>query len=641
MSAAYYETTTLSGRRPGGFVRGVGWALLLVLLAGVVVFAATADRSAWPSLIGDEATYAMQAASLAFDGDLAYERGDYDRFVEQWGVRPDGLILQSRDDGLDITYAKSFLYAFAVAPAVRLSPTRGPLVANALMLALAALLAASVLERRVGPAAALWVAVACFASVTFAYAFWVHADLFLACCTMAGFALVYQGEPRAVVHSRAGDLYQPPRGAWESAGEWRPLLRWFAAGLLLAVPGANRPIYLALLLPALLAAREEAAEDRRGAASRWAVLLLAALLVVGGSALVQYAAGGGWSPYGGERQGFYATTGFPDVDFPRSEWFDSVRRWGNTSWFHEGAVTSKLDLLDAGLWGWNGVYALFGRDVGVLPYYLPLLFGVVAFVPWRGRWALLLAAVLAMAALFFVRPFNFYGGTGALADRYFLPVYPAFWFLAGRAPSTRDPGGWRRAAGALVVAAVAAPFLWPLWSAPRAFPIGADGRYRYVSATARRWLPYETTQSHIPGGRDKAVDGLWVKLVAAADLTPGGAWTLTGGASGREPAQILVGSPEPLERLYLAFGPLPLGAGTPAEPRIDGAEVERTVLAPDGGIGYLLRLDGPRAVHPMWWTPDDYFLYQLTITPPPGSIGVPFTLSRAASPDLRPSTAES
>ena len=166
---------------------GVLGALLLATLVGTFLF----DRAGRPSLVGDEATYAMQAASLAWDFDLAYSRADYDRFVAHWGGPPDGLILQSGDGGAHITYGKPFLYALAIAPFVRVAPVRGGLIANVVYLAAAALLAAWVLRRRLGDAAPLWVAVFLFASVSFAYAFWVHADLFLLATTAAGLALVY------------------------------------------------------------------------------------------------------------------------------------------------------------------------------------------------------------------------------------------------------------------------------------------------------------------------------------------------------------------------------------------------------------------------------------------------------------------
>ncbi|HTQ79674.1 MAG TPA: hypothetical protein VMM92_06735, partial [Thermoanaerobaculia bacterium] len=333
----------------------LGWAVLSLLLAATLGLALRFDRAGRPSLVGDEATYAMQAASLAFDGDLTYTRGDYDRFVAQWGGPPDGLVLQSRqgsEPGRHLTYGKPFLYALAITPFVRVSPVRGAVIGNALFLALAALLAAATLRQRFGAAAPLWVAVWIFASVSFAYVYWVHADLFLFATTAAGFALVYRGDrPRP---STLPDLYEgegPPPG-------WAFRLRWLAAGVLLAIPGAFRPFYLALLVPAALAVPRG---RRKAGLTALAGGALALLLLTG---LVQWHAGGAFSGYGGERQGFYPRTGYPEVDFPASRWESSLQHWGNTSWTQEGAITPDFD---ARLWAWNALYFLVGRNIGILP----------------------------------------------------------------------------------------------------------------------------------------------------------------------------------------------------------------------------------------------------------------------------------
>ncbi len=106
---------------------------------------------------------------------------------------------------------------------------------------------------------------------------------------------------------------------------------------------------------------------------------MALLLLTAG---VQRAAGGDWNSYSGQRLGFYARTGYPAVDFPASAWNQKLRQWGNTSWTQEGAFEPSSSLR---LWGWNLVYFLVGRDVGVLPYFLPLLLGVLAFRRDRGR----------------------------------------------------------------------------------------------------------------------------------------------------------------------------------------------------------------------------------------------------------------
>src|ERR1700712_2063375 len=200
------------------------WAVLGLLLAAMLAGALTFDRRSWPGFVGDEATYLMQAQSLAWDFDVRYSRHDFDRFVAQWGTPPDGLILQSGDGGRTLVYAKPAAYALWIAPFLRLSPTRGAAIANTLLLALAALLAARTLERRLGPVAPLWVAVSIFASVAFAYVFWAHSDLFLMSLAAIALALAY-GAPRA------GETTESPG---------RTALRWTAAGFLLGLLFTSR-----------------------------------------------------------------------------------------------------------------------------------------------------------------------------------------------------------------------------------------------------------------------------------------------------------------------------------------------------------------------------------------------------------------
>ena len=256
----------------------------------------------------------MQAASLANDLDLSYSRADYDRFVAEWGGPPDGLILQKREGGTKLAYGKPFLYALVTAPFVRFAPLRGALIANALLLAAASLLAARTLRLRVGPAAPLYVAAFVFASVAFAYTFWVHADLFLMAATAAGFALAYAGDGRGRERGAPPpSLYEPERD--EPAG--KVFRRFLAVGALLAVPVAFRPCYGLIFLPAALAAPAA----RRGRALLGLAAGAAAVLAL--TALAQWGAGGTWTGYGGLRQGLYARTGYPDVQFPAAR-FEAV-----------------------------------------------------------------------------------------------------------------------------------------------------------------------------------------------------------------------------------------------------------------------------------------------------------------------------
>ncbi len=555
------------------------WAVLGLLLAATLAGALTFDRRSWPGLVGDEATYLMQAQSLAWDFDLRYSRRDYGRFVEQWGTKPDGLILQSGDGGRTLVYAKPASYALWIAPFLRLSPARGAAVANVLLLALAAGLAARALERRLGLAAPLWVAAWIFGSVAFAYVFWVHSDLFLMSLAAIALALAYGG---------------PARGAPESRG--RAALRWIAVGLLLGLVLAARPFYGTLLAPASLAAISVPAPRR---SLGIAALAAGAIVAVLGSGLTHLAETDSWTPYSGERQSFDAASGFPEVDLPPGSWQERGAGRGNRSWL-------PSDIIGPRLTAWNALYFLAGRDVGILPYFLPFLLGLAAFRRGEGRGALILAALAAMACFLLTRPFKFYGGGGAVANRYFLPVYPAFWFAAGR-PA--------RAWWGLLAAALAAPFLLPLWREPRAFFLDEDYGYRYVTSAARRLLPFETTQSHLKpsGGEDVTHNGLWIKPLATSLRPEADGALLRLGPAGR--GELLIGSSRPLPGLRMVVDP-------PAPPRIGvaGAEVSASHPRPRGGSVLLLRLQGPRAVHRMWWSENEnpVYLYQLRLDAPAG-----------------------
>ena len=582
------------------------WGALVLLLLATLIGALRLDRARLP-LMGDEATYAMQAASLAWDFDLAYTRQDYDRFVAHWGVPPEGLILQSREESDRLVYGKPPLYALVIAPFVRASPVRGPVVANALLLAAAALLAARSLRNRIGPAAPLWVAVFVFASVAFAYVFWGDADLFLFTAVMAGFALIYQGDRRYA----KGEIPQVYEG--EGAVSSRAFfLRWIGAGALLGVAAVYRPVYLVLLLPAALAANDSP-PDRRGRAVSG--LALGAVVLILASMDLQWLAGGDATGYGGTRQGIYAREAYPEVDFPSAKWDEHVQREGNASWLQAEAVKPQLN---PKLAAWNVLYFFLGRNFGVLPYFLPLVLGFLAFRADRGRWAVPFAVVAAVVAFFLLRPFNFHGG-GVLGNRYFLPLYPALWFLAAR-PA--------RALWAVVVALLAAPFVGSLWVHPTAYPL--EGSFpRHVSQYARRWLPYETTQASAPGQQVSVGSGLWVKTLTP-NLWPagrGGSLRFVGGTEG----ELLIGSPQPLEGLHLEFdqrAPSRLLVGGNR-----GNELRPLLLRPDGGVLFEVPLGSERAVHPLGWGPYYYHLYTLDFRLP-GAPTAPISLHILPARDL-------
>lgn len=406
----------------------IGWAVLIALLLAVLASTLIGKRAARAPESGEEPTYALQAASLAWDFDLTYGEQDYNRFVEHWGVRPRGIDLESRDGGNTQVYGRPFFHALVAAPFVRVMPERGLRLANALLLAVAALLTARTLALRFGDAAPFWVAVFVFASVAFAYVFLATADVFLVAVTAAGFALVYSQQ----IEPAMPQIYEG--GTSWSTGVFG---RWLAIGLLLAIPAAYRLPYLLLLVPAALAVREILVRTR---ASAWVGLALGAAGSLLLASVVHTSAG------------------------------------GDPLW----SLASLKPEPDPGLLLWNAVYLLAGRSVGILPYFLPVLLALAAYRKGEGRGVLLACAALASLAFLLLRPYDFAGISEVPGNRLFLPLYAALWFLPARP---------LRASWAIVAALLAIPFLAPVWLGARAPEALARVVERLPYETTQRDLP--------------------------------------------------------------------------------------------------------------------------------------------------------
>ncbi len=572
--------TEAEGPRPAGKLRRAAElaprlllaALLLALLLGAATFRHGAPRP-W---FGNEAGQLLQAASLAADRDLAIERRDLERFEDWWGSAPAGARRIAAGEA-EIA-AGSLPYSVLLAPVVPWAPRRGPAVVNALLLALAAGLASRRLAERCGSGSELLVAVLIFGSVAFAWVFLALPETLVLAATVAAFALA-TGGGRPPAH-RLPEIYEPPEG------KPRATLRWLAAGALLAPAALAHPFFLALAWPAARAAPAERRRPARIALFAGLVLPLAA------AALVYGAHGAGWSPW-------------PEIG--------RLLEGGGPS--GAGAEAIGVDPgprpFDPAIRGWNLLYFLAGRHVGVLPYFLPLLLLGLAQRGGAkstdeedsggdGSGALVNAAGAVALAFVVLVPFDFFGGPGALANRWFLPLYGALWLLPRRS---------LHPAWIALTALVAGLFLWPLWGAPRAFPLDGSGSLRYPAALARRLLPYETTGRSLPSAGEAMRRQVWARALGPATGSAGDGWRLTLTPDGR--GRILVASPYAAEAIFLEFGP-----GSPTELEVEGGEAGTTIFRPDGSAAFQVLTGRPRARHSMWWGPDRLYLYELELAMP-------------------------
>ncbi|MGB6002235.1 MAG: hypothetical protein WBI00_17285, partial [Thermoanaerobaculia bacterium] len=419
-----------------------------------------------------------------------------------------------------------------------------------LLLMVAAWLAARTLARRLGTVAPLVVVLFVFGSVTFRYVFLALPDLLVLAATVAAFALAYGREDP--VATETPEIYRAPDEGWD------PLWRWLAVGALLVIPLLHHPFYLGLLVPAAVATPKTGRQRSLAALTAGAV----AMLVLG--ALVKWMLTGSWAAV--------LPTSLGDL-------------WPTLA--GEGVV------FDGHLIGWNLLYFLVGRSVGALPYFLPVLLALGA---WSGgaRRSTLVLSVLTIGVLFvLVAPFNFFGGPGAIGNRWLLPLYGALWLV----PTRRLHWGW-----IAVTAALAAVFLWPSWMAPRAFPVGPDGNYRHTAGLARRFLPYETTQRQLPSVGELRQGVYWLR--ATGRLTSPAGIGERFELEGQGPTEFLVASPVPLVALHLEFGPT-----SPGQIEVTHGRLGDTVFRPDGGVGFDLFAPTPRARHPMWWSDERQNLY--------------------------------
>ena len=563
-------------------VRRGGQALLAVLCAALVAGTWVGHRPPASPLVPGEATYLMQAASLWHDLDLTYTRADFDRLLLDRSGDPTDLELVSAGNGRRITYDRPFPYALYLAPFQAFLGTKGPAVANGFLLLLVAWFGARVLERRVGEYAPLWTALLLFASVVFVYVFLATGDFFLFALTTLAFLLLTSG---------GGKESSAPQSQTQSQTQsraWRPML----AGMLLAVPVATEPLYLLLVFAAWRQPTVVGASRGLwvGFGSGWLAQIF-----------VRWWAGGGLGPMGAERFRFTPETGFPLVDFTALEWSPVVHRLSALHW--DGAPRFSWGV-DLWLWLWDALYFVMGRNLGLLPYFAPLLLLLLAGSLRGGRRSLVLAAGLWAVALVVLHPFNFWGGPGTVANRLFLPVYGALWLFLDRPQEgtnrLRRLGAW----AAIATMLVAALFLGRLWSNPWSAGLPERGDW-YVTPLAERLLPYETSQRWLPGGAMEDHGGLAVKFLDENGWAESRRQRLM--VEGAEGTSLLIGSTDPLDTIRLDFG-----KEAPSKIEVRGGTLGDRLLRGDGGISFRIRPSGLPRKHPTWWTPNDQRLYVLS-----------------------------
>ena len=344
----------------------------------------------------DESSYFSIIQSLAYDYDIKYTREDIVRIKERFPTGPVGVYLKRGADGR-ITYAKPFLYPLFSAPFFRIFDTNGILLFNGLMLFFSALMGYLLLKQYYPSARSLsFTLIFLFSSVTWIYTWWMTSDLFNFFTLFAAlFFFFYHFRNR----------------------NWFYLSGVSFTVFILSKPTNAAPVAIIFLI--LLYRKEW---------KRFILLSLVCLLLLSGLVLFYYVQSGELTVklyYGGDRTAF-----FGQYPFERPEYkFESPGKTTMDDYLERMYLTPKVVVL-------NLFYYFFGRFTGMFIYFFPAFFLLVAFF-FREKvpedWFILAAIGLSiLIACILFSADSYFGGSGSVGNRYFLNIFPFFFFLGFR-----------------------------------------------------------------------------------------------------------------------------------------------------------------------------------------------------------------
>jgi hypothetical protein len=391
-------------------------------------------------LFADQAIYYSMTQSLAQDGDIEYEKKDLIRYYEVFPSGPLGIFLKKGKDG-KLFYAKSFAYSMCAAPFMRLFGVNGAFVFHAILLLLILLMGQAYFSWSNSPPLSLLIVLTfLFASVACVYFLWISPDFFnLFLIFTILFLWLYKHKSRE--SSVQNNLPGPGKFQAFLLSDWTDYLAGFLVGLAVF----SKPPNIVLLGPLVLHS------VFKKKFLKCCFILLAFSAASGIFWGTNYITTGDWNYMGGERKSFYYTYPFEKADIT----FDSIQTVAMTS---EGYAQKHL--LPAKFIPHNLFYYFFGRFTGIAWYFFPALLFLVLFFTEKKKlyqWLVFMALFAEILVYIVLMPDNYAGGGGALANRYFLSIYPLFLFL---------PLAKRKAKDLALSWIVAAIFISPILVSP-------------------------------------------------------------------------------------------------------------------------------------------------------------------------------
>jgi hypothetical protein len=372
-------------------------SFFILFLLFIIFFALATElpRRQNGGFFSDESGYFSIIQSLAHDFDIKYERKDLQRIKEIFPSGPVGFFLKKGADGR-YYYAKSFAYPLMAAPFFRIFSVRGLLLFNGLMIFLSILMAFLLLRQyHPHPNSLGFSLVFILASITPIYIWWMTADLFNFFVMFAGLFFFFYNFKRPWLFYLSGifftlSVFSKP---WNAA----------AIGVIFLI---------------LLSKRQW---------KKFILLSLICLVLFSGFVVFLSLQTGEFSYtlfQGGERRTFIS--GFPyETDEPAEDVFARGINMSFDGYWQRFYLSPRVIVS-------NLFYYFFGRFTGIFVYFFPACFLLIVFFFQRKvpeDWFVLGAIAAAILTYTLLAPDNYFGGSGAVGNRYFFNIFPLFFFL--------------------------------------------------------------------------------------------------------------------------------------------------------------------------------------------------------------------
>lgn len=567
------ESTVLRSAPPVRFIAPVLIALLVLTLSAAAL-GIDVVRTGF-GIKGDEATYVSMAMSVAEDGDLAWDRGDLERFWSVYRSGPEGIFLKRGQSlhlrpsgsfpfvrvdhdpdlvGDRLFFGKAFAYALVAAPFYRVAGLNGLLLLHVWLWGLCVYTGYLFLRVRLPDTAALVLAVAFFGlTITPIYLAWLTPEILHVAAVFLAYFLCFYREVTPEPASRRHRFLHGTAALW-------------LAALLIGIATFSKPPNLLLAGPPVILLWER----RRWWTGLGFGLVAAATVIAcfGVNGLVS----GDFNYQGGDRKTFYGT--FP-YSSPANR-YDNTGIAMSTNEIGSDEIQDREGLVDRTRL--NAWYFLVGRHTGFIPYFFPAAVVCALWAVGRRRrplWQWAIVAVLATTALVLIvaLPYSWAGGGGPPGNRYFLSVYPVLLFLVPSGTSIW-PAIAAFCGGAVFLAHVLVnPF------------VASKSPWQNPQRGLLRWLPVELTMVNdlpvmLNGSRARVpyATNPVLLLYFLDEHTylpePGGLWV-----AGNQRSEIIIRTGEPIDRLTLT-----LRTSVPNEVVLSGGEGSRQLTLTPGAI---------------------------------------------------------